>query len=79
MQGKFVNVKSIEEDGIEDVYCLSVPQTKNFVTNGILSHNCDALRYALYTHKVPVYDPYKKKEGPDDYLNNRFGQSSRFH
>jgi len=30
----------------QDVYCLNVPSTRNFVLgNGVVSHNCDALRY----------------------------------
>ena len=31
---------------LADVYCLTVPNVSNFVLdNGIISHNCDALRY----------------------------------
>jgi PBSX family phage terminase large subunit len=37
-------------------------------------HAIDALRYAVYTHKVAVYQPYK--HDANEYLNNRF--SSRF-
>jgi len=50
--GVYSIVKSIEEDGIEDVYCLNVPEHGNFIVNeGIVVKNClDALRYALYTH-----------------------------
>ncbi len=43
----YSKVKSIEEDGFEDVYCLNVPETGNFVANGIVIANCDALRYAV--------------------------------
>lgn len=39
-------------------------------------HAIDALRYAVYTHKVAKYNPYKDKP-PDDYLNNRFNPGSR--
>ncbi len=46
MQGVYSKVKSVEEDGNEDVYCISVPSTGNFVANGIVIKNCDALRYA---------------------------------
>lgn len=45
--GSYSKIKSIEEDGYEDVYCLSVPETGNFVANGIVVKNCDALRYAV--------------------------------
>jgi len=40
-------VKSIvESETPQDVYCLNVPETSTFVlANGIVSHNCDALRY----------------------------------
>lgn len=49
MQGVYSKVKSVEEDGKEDVYCISVPSTGNFVANGIVIKNCDALRYAIYS------------------------------
>ncbi len=73
--GKYSKIKSIEEDGYEDVYCLSVPSTGNFVANGIVVKNCDALRYILATHKIVTYEPYKDKNA-NEYLNNRF--QSRF-
>lgn len=46
---EFSKVKSIRKDGIEDVYCMSVPETGNFVANGILVKNCDAMRYAIFS------------------------------
>lgn len=33
---------------------------------------CDALRYAVYTHKVSTYDPYKDIEAQKQYIDNRF-------
>jgi PBSX family phage terminase large subunit len=39
-------------------------------------HSIDSLRYAVYTHKVPVYIPYKDK-GPENYLGGRFNPSPR--
>ena len=45
-----VKVKEIRKVDKEDVYCLSVPESGNFIANGIVVKNCDALRYALYTH-----------------------------
>lgn len=50
--GVYSKVKNIKEDGVEDVYCLSVPTYKNFlVNNGILVKNClDALRYSIFSH-----------------------------
>jgi hypothetical protein len=47
VEGYYSKVKLIEEDGFEDVYCISVPSTGNFVANGIVVKNCDALRYAI--------------------------------
>ncbi len=57
----YSKVSKIEEDGFEDVYCLSVPETGCFFANGMLIKNCDALRYVIKTHKVQTYDPYKKQ------------------
>ena len=45
--GIYSKVKSIESDGVEDVYCINVPETGNFLANGIVVKNCDALRYAV--------------------------------
>lgn len=45
--GSYSRVKNIEEDGFEDVYCIYVPETGNFLANGIVVKNCDALRYAV--------------------------------
>lgn len=39
-------------------------------------HAIDALRYALYTHKVPIYKPYKY-ETENEYLQNRFQNTPR--
>lgn len=77
MQGVYSKIKSIEEDGIEDVYCLYVPDTHNFVSNGIVSHNCDALRYCMATHKVVTYDPYKHQEMQKEYLRDRYNVTRR--
>ena len=33
---------------------------------------CDALRYAIYSHKVAEYKPYKDDQGPDQYFQSRF-------
>jgi hypothetical protein len=46
----FVGVKSVKKVENEDVYCLASKKNGNFVANGIVVKNCDALRYALYTH-----------------------------
>jgi PBSX family phage terminase large subunit len=39
-------------------------------------HLMDALRYAIYTHQVPTYKPYKN-EADNQYLQNRFHQVPR--
>lgn len=41
-------------------------------------HCIDSIRYAVYTHKVPTYQPYKS-EAANEYLNGRFNiQPRRF-
>jgi phage terminase large subunit len=35
-------------------------------------HCIDSLRYAIATHKVSVYDPYKDKQRADDWRANRY-------
>ena len=40
-------------------------------------HAVDALRYAIASHKVAVYDPYKKGHDPDQYRDNRFQPTRR--
>ncbi len=48
---KRVGIKGIKKLEIpEDVYCLSAEVYGNLVANGIVVSNCDALRYAIYTH-----------------------------
>jgi len=42
-------VVSVEFVGNRDVYNMEVEGTHNFAANGIYVHNCDAIRYALYT------------------------------
>lgn len=40
-------------------------------------HAVDALRYALHTHKVSSYKPYKVNHDPDQYMNSRFNPTPR--
>jgi phage terminase large subunit len=35
-------------------------------------HAIDACRYALATHKVMQYDPYKHKEMADEWMRNKY-------
>ena len=44
-------VKYIQKIGNDDVYCMEVPNTHNFIANGMVVHNSiDALRYAIFSH-----------------------------
>ena len=46
-----VKIKSIKDAGREDVYNMYVSNTNCFSVNGgLIIHNCDALRYALFSH-----------------------------
>lgn len=40
-EGRFVPITSIEPAGVQKVYDISVKETHNFVTNGIVTHNCN--------------------------------------
>ena len=62
--GVYSGVKSIEECEPEDVFCISVPSTGNFVANGIVVKNCDALRYACYSAF-----PMGEFNNPDEFLS----------
>ena len=39
---------------------------------------CDAVRYALFSHKVSVYDPYKLKGQQEEWMKNRYQITRRF-
>lgn len=40
-------------------------------------HAVDALRYAIHSHKVVTYNPYKNSHNSDQYSNNRFNIGRR--
>jgi PBSX family phage terminase large subunit len=40
-------------------------------------HAVDALRYAIATHKVPTYQPYKQGHNPEQYNQSRFQPTRR--
>jgi PBSX family phage terminase large subunit len=40
-------------------------------------HCLDAIRYALYTHKVSTYQPYKETHNPEEYQRGRFNPGPR--
>jgi hypothetical protein len=55
------------------VYNLSVRDCPEFFADGLLVHNSvDALRYAIATHHVSVYDPYKHKDINPGRMVNTF-------
>jgi hypothetical protein len=57
----------------ETVYNLNVKDCHEYFAEGILVKNCmDALRYALFTHKVSVYNEYLEAQNQQNYLKNRF-------
>lgn len=47
---RHVKVKSITRKPNETVYCLATEKNGNFIANGIVVKNCDALRYAIMSH-----------------------------
>ena len=65
MDVEYKKIKRIQKlDQKHNVYCLKT-NNGNFIANGVVVQNCDALRYALLTHKVSSYDPeeyYRKQE-----------------
>lgn len=66
----YSRVKSVNKlDNNEDVYCLST-HNGNFIANGIIVKNCDALRYCLATHKVPSFSQKSSEEIRDPYRSN---------
>ena len=74
-----IKIKSIKKlDNREDVYCLSAQKNRNMLANDIVVRNCDALRYALATHKVSVYDPYKEVELNKNYQQNKYTRYTNF-
>ena len=40
-------------------------------------HAVDALRYAIHTHKIPTYKPYKEGHDPEQYRQGRFDPGKR--
>ncbi len=40
-------------------------------------HAIDALRYAIYTHKVSIYDPYKMQKDRNEWLKSKYEPTRR--
>lgn len=48
---KGAKIKSVKPVGFEPVYNMYVENTNCYAVNGgLIFHNCDAVRYVLYTH-----------------------------
>ena len=76
VQLKHVKIKSIRKISNEDVYCLASENNGTMIANGIITRQCDALRYAVCT-AFPTgefahadeninYDQYRRKVFEDD-------------
>ncbi len=57
-------VKSIEPDGEEMTYDLTVPTYSNFVANGLIVHNSHAASYGLVAYQTA----YMKANFPSEYM-----------
>jgi uncharacterized protein YejL (UPF0352 family) len=69
-----LKVKSIKHIGKEDVYCLTVPSTGNFIANGMVVSNCnDAQRYVLFSEFFQGFgDSVTEKEADQMEKEYRF-------
>ena len=52
-----VSVLGLRDASRADVYNLTVEDAREFYANGILTHNCDALRYGIMTWKMQGVKP----------------------
>ena len=60
---KDTRVISIRPKGIDDVFCLYVPEYNEFtIEGGLVVHNCDALRYSLMENLYVQTDYHKPEE-----------------
>jgi hypothetical protein len=50
VDASLVGVKGLVKRKNENVYCLGTIKNGNFIANGIVVKNCDAMRYAMFTH-----------------------------
>jgi hypothetical protein len=56
-----VKVKSVKKlNKKSDVYCMKAEKNGTLIANGIICSNCDALRYALHSHKVSFHNHDKE-------------------
>ena len=73
-----IRIKSIKRAGLADVYCLAGARNGTMIANGIITRNCDALRYVIATHKVASYSQQEQMPGNQEYFKNRFQPTRRF-
>lgn len=74
----YSKLKSIKKIENEDVYCIYVPSNNSFITNNIVSHNCDALRYVLASHKVATYQPFASQQQTSSFPSSRYEPTASF-
>lgn len=67
----------LKDLGLTQVYNLEVEEDHEFFAEGFLVHNSvDALRYAIATHKISVYEPNNSSYN-QNYTQNRFSPTSK--
>jgi hypothetical protein len=64
-----VGVKGVKRVGNEDVYCLSTSKNGNFIANGMVIKNCDALRYSIFSH---FFGKESSRMSPQDLDRNYY-------
>lgn len=68
-----VKIKSIKKlDGKRDVYCLGTEKNGTMIANGIIVANCDALRYAVFTHKPNTFDQEAHNKNIEQQLRMKY-------
>jgi replicative DNA helicase len=63
-------VVSIEPDGVEDVYDMTVPTTHNFVANGLILHNSieQDSDLVMFIYRDEVYNPDSEQKGEAELI-----------
>jgi replicative DNA helicase len=63
-------VVSIEPDGLEDVYDMTVPTTHNFVANGLILHNSieQDSDLVMFIYRDEVYNPDSEQKGEAELI-----------
>lgn len=74
-----VRIRSIKRlDKREDVYCLAGLRNGTMIANGIITRNCDALRYAIASHKMVSYDASAHAKMQQDFMTNKYQPTRGF-